>query len=145
MVEEKKKRRDALRLPACLASFNEQYGDILKDFNHYESEGKGPGYIFCRASKYMGRFLDALQLIQEKLDAVNPPRVLTVIKVPKEAKDKIESTLLVKRKSGKPLDTLEEEAVNEMSAALKVKTVEDARGLFQRVFIEVNKLVAATT
>jgi hypothetical protein len=49
-----------------LQSFNEQLGDLFKDFLHY-GEDRWPGLGFYRSSKYLDRLLDAALLLKRKV------------------------------------------------------------------------------
>lgn len=52
-----------LDLDKYLQSFNEQFGDFLKDLGHYQNDGEA---LYC-GSKYLQRFIDALYEINKKI------------------------------------------------------------------------------
>ncbi|NEO96408.1 MAG: hypothetical protein F6K56_42290, partial [Moorea sp. SIO3G5] len=56
----------ALTPNQILDSVNEQLGDFLKDIRHYTAEEVDDGTTFYRASKYMHRLFDAVNLLKEK-------------------------------------------------------------------------------
>ncbi len=56
----------ALTPNQILDSLNEQLGDFLKDIRHYTAEEVDDGTTFYRASKYMHRLFDAVNLLKEK-------------------------------------------------------------------------------
>ena len=140
--DETQKRVAKLSASDCLNSLNEQYGDILKDFNHYA--GQPPGYVFTRASKYMGRFLLALIALEEKLGGVE---LKTAPALDHEAATKarrdIEATLLQCRKKGTSTEKVSnKERVAIMKDALGVETIDGAKGLFKRIFLAANARAA---
>ena len=65
---ERAKRRGALTLHECLQSFNEQLGDFIKDLHHHANDKNEdlPGTGFFRASKYLDRLIDAVDLLDAK-------------------------------------------------------------------------------
>jgi hypothetical protein len=57
----------SLTITQLMQSFNEQLGDFLKDAKHYEVKSGFPGTGFVRASKYLERMCDAIELMGNKL------------------------------------------------------------------------------
>lgn len=64
--EKKSKLREKLLPIHLLESFNEQYGDFLKDHVHYSFETQGYGTIYYRCSKYLSRLLSVVAEMQKK-------------------------------------------------------------------------------
>jgi hypothetical protein len=76
--ELKKVRKEKLTLNQLLQSFNENLGDLLKDIAHYNHESPFPGKGFYRASKYLERLCDSLELIQTKKKDANTLLIGTI-------------------------------------------------------------------
>ena len=148
-------RRRQISPYACLQSFNEQQGDLLKDLNHYR--GKPAGYAFSRASKYMSRLLDAIILLMDKVEGITR----TALGLPNEAhrlKHVLDTHILPVRKGETPPDVqmmkitdFEERdaAVNEfvvtvMSREFGTEDQAALRALFISVGRKVNQIARET-
>ena len=66
IAAEKKTRLASVSDTEMLQSFNENLGDMLKDFGHYEEKSPFPGLGFYRASKYLARLCDTMLVMASK-------------------------------------------------------------------------------
>jgi hypothetical protein len=121
--EEQKKRREALSVHLCLQSFNEQLGDLLKDLDHYAGEDN-PGTGFYRASKYLERLLDALALLQSKLEGVK------LDFDPAKLAAEVAGSLLAARKGLVKFESLDPTDANKIEQETQAYAIEQMQKMF---------------
>lgn len=123
-----------------LQSFNEQFGDFLKDLAHYQVDGEA----FYRGAKYLQRLVGAIEKMQQlkPFELAAPDQTLVSTLKALTASD---STLLNIRGGKKPYDTATEEQKNAAActamAGLGVANRADLKGLIIGLSQNVNALI----
>jgi hypothetical protein len=126
--EEKERIMSSLKPEHYLQSFNEQFGDFLKDLNHYAGEPNGK--IFYRSSKYLYRLFLAvaeLRLYKPEFKGVKSLKIEeeqgNAAKIAKDINDKL---VLIRKGDGEFKGASEarkiKAAEQQMKAILKIDT-----------------------
>jgi hypothetical protein len=160
--ETKKAVLDKLTPNTLMQSCNEQLADFFKDMKHYEEElgeEKDPvkkrrdtGEAFVHASKYLGRLLDAAQILVEKFKDSETPLTFDFIdkiakkhsKImdPGKLKARVEEMLLALRKSSTiPVEVKGEVGVAEVDDLFGVSDITGFKKLITAFGTEINKKV----
>ncbi len=153
---ERSKRRDGLTLHACLQSFNEQLGDFIKDLHHHAAakDEDLPGTGFFRASKYLDRLIDAVDLLDRKVKGGIGVQLPGKVKTPKDVRAALAKGLLALRKGKiriEKADASDKELAEQMEAyAIKqtqdlfgVSTLHDLGKMFKSYCSKVNAKLRA--
>jgi hypothetical protein len=160
--ETKKQVLAKLTPNTLMQSCNEQLADFFKDMKHYEEELGGEqdpkkkrrdtGEAFVHASKYLGRLLDAAQILVEKFKDSKTPLTFKFIdnikkkhsKItdPGQLKSRVEEMLLALRKSSTiPVEVKGEVGVAEVEDLFGVSDIMGFKKLITAFGTEINQKV----
>lgn len=130
--DEKRKAevRQSLQPIHLLESFNEQYGDFLKDIKHYTYQTETPpGRVYYRCSKYLKRLFAVADELSKKEGfksiAQLPLKDLLKVNDSEKFKQAIDTLLQIRKGLYKLENTTSEAAAEQLMTDLKVQSVQD--------------------